>query len=236
VCSGHREDWPREGDLGSGDLTRRFRRTRRVWWRSREGGGDLVLAELVARDLSGGGKIWSWSGSSFWCTKKIENMSERCARLREEFQNKEKRRRWSEFTRNFAGLRWHLRIGELECGQPGVGSRDRCVGGRGLYRCEEEKKLEQNQTDLLRVITLSPGKNLGQRLKEMSVLTSGSHMSARKREWERTASGEGEMGRGPVLVPDRIVSRGPFSFFPFPFLFSFSFLFFFCEFCKRIPN
>jgi hypothetical protein len=73
------------------------------------------------------------------------------------------------------------------------------------------------------VIALSPGKNLGRRLKEMSVLTSGSHMSAIKREWEHTALGEGEMGRGPVLVPGRIVSRDPFSF-------SFSFLFFFSVF------
>jgi hypothetical protein len=86
---------------------------------------------LVAGDLSGGGKIWSWSGSSFWCTKKIENMSERCARSREEFQNKEKRRRWSEFTKNFTGIRRHLRIGELECGQPGSGST-RVLGGIGV--------------------------------------------------------------------------------------------------------
>jgi hypothetical protein len=52
----------------------------------------------------------------FWCTKKIENVLEKCARSREEFQNKEKRRRWSKFTGNFAGVHRHLRIGELECG------------------------------------------------------------------------------------------------------------------------
>jgi hypothetical protein len=152
VCSGHEEDRPGEGDLGSGNLTRRFRRTRRVWWRSREGGDALVLAELVARVLSGGGKIWTRSGSLFWCTKKIENMSERCARLREEFQNKEKRRRWSEFTKNFAGVRRHLWIGELECGQPGgnlvrvLGGND-CQGGGGICRHERETKSEPNPSD-----------------------------------------------------------------------------------------
>jgi hypothetical protein len=104
---------------------------RRVWWRSRESGGALVLAELVAVVLSSSGKIWTWSGSLFWCKKKIENMSERCARSREEFQNKVKRRRWSEFTRNFASVRWHLQICELKCGQPGGGSA-RVLGGRGV--------------------------------------------------------------------------------------------------------
>jgi hypothetical protein len=65
-------------------------------------------------------------------------------------------------------------------------------GREGLYRREEEKKSEQNQTDLLGVIALSPGENLERRLKEMSVLTSGSHVSARKRGGKRTASGERE--------------------------------------------
>jgi hypothetical protein len=105
---GHGEDRPGEGDLGSGDLTRRFRRTRRVWWRSREGGGALVLVELVAGVLSGGSKIWTWLGSSFWYTKKIKNVSERCARSREEFQTKEKRKRWPEFTLTFAEVHRYL--------------------------------------------------------------------------------------------------------------------------------
>jgi hypothetical protein len=90
---------------------------------------------LVTGVLSGGDKIWTWSGSSFWCTKKIKNMSERCARSREEFHTKEKRKRWPKFTVTFAGVHRYLRIGEVECGQPGgdlvrVFGRERCAGGR----------------------------------------------------------------------------------------------------------
>jgi hypothetical protein len=83
---------------------------------------------LVARVLCGGDKIWTWSGSSFWCTKKIKNVS---VGSREEFQNNKKRKRWSEFTENFAGVHRHLRIDELECGQPGGGSA-RVLGGGGV--------------------------------------------------------------------------------------------------------
>jgi hypothetical protein len=89
--------------------------------------------------------------SSLWCSSKIKNVLERCARSREEFQNKEKRERWPEFTRNFAGVCWHLRIGELECGQPGGGSArvlgERGVWEGGLYRHEGEMKTELNQSD-----------------------------------------------------------------------------------------
>jgi hypothetical protein len=52
--------------------------------------------------------------------------------VREEFQNKEKRERWSEFIGNFTGVHWHLRIGELECKQPGGGSA-RVLGRRYLW-------------------------------------------------------------------------------------------------------
>jgi hypothetical protein len=82
------------------------------------------------------------------------------------------------------------------------------------------------------VIALSLGENLGQRLKEMSVLTSGSHMSARKREGERTASGERERWAvGRFWFLGQIVSRGPFSFFLFISLFLFYFSF--VNFAKR---
>jgi hypothetical protein len=89
--------------------------------------------------------------SSLWCSSKIENVLERCARSREEFQNKEKKERWPEFTENFAGVRQHLRIGKLECRQPGGGSTrvlgERGVREEGLYRREGETKTEPNQSD-----------------------------------------------------------------------------------------
>jgi hypothetical protein len=52
-------------------------------------------------------------------------MLARCAKVREEFQNKQKRGRRSEFTENVARVRQHLRISGLKLEQP---------GGRGVLR------------------------------------------------------------------------------------------------------
>jgi hypothetical protein len=68
---------------------------------------------------SGGSKIWSRTDTVLWSTRRDRTMSVRCTKAREEFQNKKKRERWSELTGSLAGVLQQLRVGELECGQPG---------------------------------------------------------------------------------------------------------------------
>jgi hypothetical protein len=134
----------------------------------------------------------------FWCTKKIENVLERCVRSREEFQNKEKRRRWSKFTGNFADVRRHLRIGELECKQPGGDSardlgrryaqnREVLIGARGETNSEQNRQI--NSHDFL-CLGLILSKTWGRRLASMLASFVGPTCQSRKEEegvpvWER---------------------------------------------------
>jgi hypothetical protein len=69
----------------------------------------------------GGGKIWSRSDTVLWFMRRSRTKLVRCARVREEFQNKEKREGWSEFIGNFVRVCRHLWIDMLECKQPGGG-------------------------------------------------------------------------------------------------------------------
>jgi hypothetical protein len=84
--------------------------------------GGVGLCEKQAFKVSSGGsKIWSRTDTVLWSTRRDRTMSVRCAKVREEFQNKKKRGRWSEFTGSLAGVLQQLRVGELKCGQPGGG-------------------------------------------------------------------------------------------------------------------
>jgi hypothetical protein len=65
-----------------GDHTRRFRLTRRPWWRVLRARGSLGAWEFLAEVLPADGEIQPRMKLTSWCARIDETMSERFARLR----------------------------------------------------------------------------------------------------------------------------------------------------------
>jgi hypothetical protein len=144
--------------------------------------------------------IWSRSDTVLWIMRRDRTKSVRYAKVREEFQNKKKRGRWSEFTRNVAGVRQHLRIGEREHEQPGgrgaLGGGGDGRGGWGLYIGGDGLRIGKEIAKIKDVAGVTTAgvsaRDFSARKTTVMWPASGAHLSARKEKEKLAGSGERE--------------------------------------------